>query len=117
MAGMVKVLCEMNSMRCVYGCPRFSSYRLFSPHNTHFFLTCTFGIMFVVVFRLFLLCDNSHFFFLSLRSFAAPFTSSFLFQFCFIFIMGSTKGNAIAILFVASMVSFGFLIWRVRILL
>lgn len=32
----------------------------------------------------------------------------FFFQFCFIFIMGSTKGNTIAILFDTSMVSFGF---------
>lgn len=81
-------------------------------HHTYTqFSACTFEIMFVVFFRLFLLVRCAcvrvcvwQFFFV------APFTSSFVlfFQFCFIFIMGSTKGNAIAILFVTSMVSFGF---------
>lgn len=59
--------------------------------------------MFVVFFRLFLLVCITHG--VSVLSLCV---NSFFFQFCFIFIMGSTKGNTIAILFDTSMVSFGF---------
>lgn len=88
--------------------PTFHPTVYFNHTYTLFFSTCTFEIMFVVFFRLFSLCafsvcvcDNSFF------VVVAPLTSSSFFQFCFILIMGSTKGNAIAILFVTSMVSFG----------